>query len=87
MKAAAIVSSLAALANAAAVNLRGQSPLTVEIEQVGNSEVKATITNTGDAALRILKAGSILDSSPVEKAKIAQGSMSSASRPDLGRPG
>ncbi|GAP83973.1 putative deuterolysin metalloprotease [Rosellinia necatrix] len=73
MKAAAIVSTLATLANAAAVNLRGESPLVVEIEQVGNSEVKASITNTGNSALRVLRAGSILDSSPVEKVKIAQG--------------
>ncbi|GAW16899.1 hypothetical protein ANO14919_063450 [Xylariales sp. No.14919] len=76
MKAAAIASCFAALANAAAVNLKGESPLVVEIEQVGNSEVKASITNTGNAALRILKAGSILDSSPVEKVKVAQGAKS-----------
>ncbi|KAI0977085.1 metallo proteinase [Xylaria arbuscula] len=72
MKAAAIASCFAALANAAAVNRRGQSPLAVEIEQVGNSEIKASITNTGGATLRVLKAGSILDSSPVEKVKVAQ---------------
>lgn len=73
MKAAAIVSCLTGLANAAAINLRGESPLVVEIEQVGNSEVKASITNTGNAGLRLLKAGSILDSAPVEKARVAQG--------------
>ncbi len=75
MKAAAIASCFAALANAAAVNLKRDSPLVVEIEQVGNSEVKASITNTGNVALRVLKAGSILDSSPVEKVKVSQGSM------------
>ncbi|KAI1753545.1 metallo proteinase [Xylaria castorea] len=73
MKAAAIVSCLTGLANAAAVNLQGESPLVVKIEQVGNSEVKASITNSGNAALRVLKAGTILDSAPVEKVKIAQG--------------
>ncbi|KAI0910707.1 metallo proteinase [Ustulina deusta] len=73
MKAAAIASCFAALANAAAVNLKRDSPLVVEIEQVGNSEVKASITNTGNVALRVLKAGSILDSSPVEKVKVSQG--------------
>ncbi|KAF2964037.1 hypothetical protein GQX73_g9533 [Xylaria multiplex] len=73
MKAAAIAAYFAALTNAAAVNLKGESPLVVEIEQVGNSEVKASITNTGNVPLRVLKAGSILDSSPVEKSKVAQG--------------
>ncbi|KAI1425827.1 metallo proteinase [Xylaria sp. FL1777] len=76
MKAAAIAVYFAALANAAAVNLKRGSPLVVEIEQVGNSEVKASITNTGNVALRILRAGSILDSSPVEKVKISQGAES-----------
>ncbi|KAI8952294.1 metallo proteinase [Xylaria longipes] len=73
MKAAAVVSCLTGLANAAVINLRGESPLVVEIEQIGNSEVKASITNIGNAALRLLKAGSILDSAPVEKVRIAQG--------------
>ncbi|KAJ8129533.1 hypothetical protein O1611_g4095 [Lasiodiplodia mahajangana] len=73
MKAVAIISFLTTLANAAAVNLRGESPLVVQIEHVGNSEVKATITNVGDVAMRVLRAGSILDSSPIEKVKISQG--------------
>ncbi|KAI1272798.1 metallo proteinase [Xylaria sp. FL0933] len=73
MKATAVASCFVALANAAAVNRRAESPLVVEIEQVGNSEVKASITNTGNVALRVLKAGTLLDLSPVEKVKVAQG--------------
>ncbi|KAJ2994447.1 hypothetical protein NUW58_g1558 [Xylaria curta] len=73
MKAAAIVSCLTGLANAAAINTKGESPLVVEIAQVGNSEVRASITNTGNAALRVLRTGSILDSVPVEKVRVSQG--------------
>ncbi|KAF3018833.1 hypothetical protein E8E14_005465 [Neopestalotiopsis sp. 37M] len=77
MKAAPIISCLASLASAAVVSLdkkaSSSSPLAVEIEQIGNSEVKATITNTGATALKVLKAGSILDESPVEKSKVSQG--------------
>lgn len=69
MKAAVVLSSLAALANAAAV--KRASPLQVKIEQVNNSEVKASITNTGSTSLKVLKAGSILDNSPIEKAQIS----------------
>lgn len=80
MKAAAVVSCLATLANAAVVSLdkrtaSSASPLDVKIEHVGNSEVKATITNTGTSSLRVLKAGSLFDESPVEKTKVSQGGM------------
>lgn len=79
MKAAAVVSCLASLANAAVVSFdkratsSSASPLDVKIEHVGNSEVKATITNTGSSSLRVLKAGSLFDESPVEKTKVSQG--------------
>jgi deuterolysin len=76
MRAAAIVSCLAAMADAVAVNpIKEKSPLVVKIDRVGNSEVKATVTNTGDVALRVLRTGSILDSSPIEKVKVSQGGM------------
>jgi len=76
MKAVAVVSSLASLAAAAAVSLSQQdSLLNVKIERVGNSEVKASISNNGNEVLRILKTGSILDSAPVEKVKVTQGCM------------
>ncbi|KAI9162844.1 Disintegrin and metalloproteinase domain-containing protein B [Paramyrothecium foliicola] len=71
---ASVISSLAVLANAATIDLhKREAPLDVKIEQIGNSEVKATITNTGSVALRVLKTGSILDSAPIEKAVISQG--------------
>ncbi|KAJ3565827.1 hypothetical protein NPX13_g7353 [Xylaria arbuscula] len=67
------VALLASLASAASMGKRAE-PLNVQIEQVGNSKVKATITNTGADALKLLKVGSILDSAPVEKVKVFQGS-------------
>lgn len=49
------------------------SPLAVKIESVGNSAVKASITNTGTSAVKVFKAGSILDTIPVEKTKVFSG--------------
>uniref|UniRef100_L2FA48 deuterolysin n=1 Tax=Colletotrichum fructicola (strain Nara gc5) TaxID=1213859 RepID=L2FA48_COLFN len=82
MKAATVVSCLAALANGAAINLarRDASPLDVKIEQVGNSELKATITNTGSSPLRVLKTGSILDDTPVERAQFTTASTEGVNR-------
>ncbi|CAI6020384.1 hypothetical protein V2G26_001867 [Clonostachys chloroleuca] len=77
MKTAAIFSALLGLASAAAVDLtKRASPLDVKVEQLGNTGFKASITNTGDSALRVLKTGSILDSAPVEKARISQNAKS-----------
>ncbi|RYP76372.1 hypothetical protein DL771_001811 [Monosporascus sp. 5C6A] len=76
MKLLASLPYLAALANAAAVELgerAASSPLDVKIEMVGNSQIKASITNTGDSALRVFKTGSILDSRPIEKVKVSHG--------------
>ncbi|RYP42787.1 hypothetical protein DL768_010223 [Monosporascus sp. mg162] len=76
MKLLASLPYLAALANAAAVELgqrAASSPLDVKIEMVGNSQIKASITNTGDSALRVFKTGSILDSRPIEKVKVFHG--------------
>ncbi|KAI0513143.1 neutral protease [Xylaria bambusicola] len=72
MKFAAAVSALATMASAAAV-AKQASPLDVKIEMVGNSGVKATVTNTGSEDLKIFKTGSILDKTPTEKVKITQG--------------
>ncbi|KAJ6438772.1 metallo-endopeptidase [Purpureocillium lavendulum] len=49
------------------------SPLNVTLEKVGNSAVKATISNVGKEDLRIFRPGSILDTSAVEKAKVKSG--------------
>lgn len=67
------VALLASLASAASMGKRA-SPLDVQIEKVGNSGLKATITNTGAEDLKVLKTGTILDSAPVEKVQVFQGS-------------
>ncbi|GAP92034.1 putative deuterolysin metalloprotease [Rosellinia necatrix] len=75
MKFAAGLSCLATLASALVVDLdKRESPLDVKLEMIGNTEVKASITNTGSAPVKVFKTGSILDSRPVEKVKVFQGS-------------
>ncbi|KAI1155685.1 neutral protease 2-like protein [Nemania diffusa] len=66
------IALLASLVSAASMGKRG-SPLAVQIEQVGNSGLKATITNTGAEDLKVLKTGTILDSAPVEKVQVFRG--------------
>ncbi|KAI0540294.1 neutral protease 2-like protein [Xylaria digitata] len=67
------VALLASLASAASMGKRA-SPLDVQIEQVGNSGLKATIINTGAEDLKVLRIGTILDSTPIEKVQVFQGS-------------
>lgn len=74
------VALLASLASAASMGKRA-APLNVQLEQVGNSGVKATITNTGAEDLKVLKVGTILDSAPVEKVQVFHGSKYSRSSP------
>lgn len=63
--------SLATMALAApSVEKRAPTPLDVKLEMVGNSEVKATVTNTGKSNLKVFKTGTILDSAPIEKAQV-----------------
>lgn len=52
---------------------RRDNPLKVEIESVGNSAVKAVVTNTGSEPIKLMKTGSILDKAAVEKAEIFSG--------------
>jgi deuterolysin len=52
------------------------SPLDVRIEMAGNSVVKATITNTGNEHLRVLKTGSFLAKSATEKLRVFEASTS-----------
>lgn len=40
---------------------------------VENTTIKVKVTNNGAESLKILKAGTILDNSPVEKVKVFQG--------------
>ncbi|KAL9948524.1 hypothetical protein D7B24_009187 [Verticillium nonalfalfae] len=66
---------LATLASAASVDLnKRDSPLDIKIEKVGNTAIKASITNTGASDLKVLKTGSILDDLEVEKSEIFSGS-------------
>ncbi|KAB2568594.1 Neutral protease 2-like protein [Lasiodiplodia theobromae] len=65
------IATLATAVSAVSLNLnKRDSPLDVKLEMVGNTEVKATVTNTGASALKLYKAGSFLDSAAVEKAEI-----------------
>lgn len=63
-------------------NRRRTTPLEVTVESVGNSALKASITNTGSEPLRLLKTGSILDSAAIERAEIYSG----CKYPKLGEP-
>lgn len=74
MKFLASVSLLASAASAMSIQTgKRDTPLDVKLEVVGNTDIKATITNTGSTALKIFKTGSILDSNPVEKTSIFAG--------------
>lgn len=60
--------TLATLATASVLTQkRIHDGLDIKIVAVGNTEVKAIITNIGATALRLLKEGTILDQAPVEK--------------------
>lgn len=66
--------SLIASALAARMDVtKRDSPLKVDIQSVGNSAVKAVITNTGSEPIRLMKTGSILDKAAIEKAEIFSG--------------
>ncbi|KAH7138855.1 metallo proteinase [Dendryphion nanum] len=68
------IASIVSLVSAHAINLPKRSTgLEVKIELTGNTAVKALITNTGDSDLKVLRSGSILDDTPVEKAEVFQG--------------
>ncbi|KAH6692721.1 metallo proteinase [Plectosphaerella plurivora] len=75
MKVFTIASCIASLAAAASVDVtKRASPLDVKLEKVGNSAVKAVITNTGSEDIQILKTGSIFDELAVEKTEVFAGS-------------
>ncbi|KPM39605.1 Neutral protease 2 [Neonectria ditissima] len=63
--------ALASLVVAApAVYRRAPTGLGVELQMQGNSKVKAIITNNGKNNLKVLKSGTFLDTSAVEKAQV-----------------
>ncbi|KAI0164104.1 neutral protease 2-like protein [Xylariaceae sp. FL1272] len=66
------VAFLASIVSAASLSRRASS-LNVELNVVDTS-VKAAITNTGAEDLKVLKVGTILDTAPVEKVQVFQGS-------------
>ncbi|ELQ33318.1 hypothetical protein MCOR02_000994 [Pyricularia oryzae] len=68
-----ITALLATLAQGAAVMSKRDIPLDVKIQVVNNSEVKASITNSGSSSIKVVKTGSILDSADVEKSVIMAG--------------
>ncbi|KAI0810429.1 neutral protease [Xylaria sp. FL0064] len=77
MKFLAGATLLASVASAASIeNAKRASPLDVKIEMVGNSGIKASITNIGATDLKVLKTGTLLDKAATEKVNIYQGSRS-----------
>ncbi|KAI1122993.1 neutral protease [Nemania abortiva] len=67
----------ASVASAASIsNAKHDSPLDVKIEMVGNSGIKASITNTGTADLKVFKTGTLLDKAATEKVNVYQGNLS-----------
>jgi deuterolysin len=65
------VAALASLASAVSIALdKRDSPLDVSLELTGNTEVKATIKNTGSEDLKLFKTGTFLDDTHVEKVEV-----------------
>jgi deuterolysin len=52
---------------------KAPTPLDVKLEKIGNSQVKATVTNNGKNALKLFKSGTLLDSVANEKAIVSAG--------------
>ena len=63
--------AVSALAVAVDVNKR-DSPLSVKLEQSSDAGMKATVTNTGSSDVKVMKAGSLLDTSLIEKTQVFQ---------------
>lgn len=56
---------------ASALSIRAEDkPLSLTISQFGNTAIKATLTNTADQALKLLRSGSILDDNLIQKSHI-----------------
>jgi deuterolysin len=64
---------LASMATAVSLDMmKRDAPLDVKLEMVGNTAVKASITNSGSNPLKLFKTGTFLDESPVEKVEVFQ---------------
>lgn len=70
MKLLASVATLATLA-AAAPSVAPSPEVSVKLEMQENSKVKAIVTNPTKDSIKILKTGSILDSTPVQKVSVS----------------
>jgi deuterolysin len=65
------VAAFAHFSNAARLDTyKKDSALQVTLNAVENSIVKATVVNTGNEDLNLLKFGSLLDSAPVQKLNV-----------------
>jgi len=65
------LASFGALASAAAIAAEKlDSPLQMQIALIGNTRIKATLTNNGATTLKLLNKGTILDSNPSEKVQV-----------------
>ncbi|ORY04565.1 neutral protease 2-like protein [Clohesyomyces aquaticus] len=73
MKFLTVVSLFALASAASAASVKRGSPLDVQIQAIGYTTVKASITNVGQSAFKVFTSGSLLDSSPLEKVQVFQG--------------
>ena len=66
------LAALATYVSAASVDLnKRESPLSVVLSALGNTEVKVAVTNNGDESLNLLRKGTFLDEeAPVEKVSV-----------------
>ena len=68
------IAALASVASTLFIDLsKRDSPLDIKLEMAGNTAVKASITNIGPTDLKVLKTGSFLDGTAVEKVEVFQG--------------
>jgi hypothetical protein len=68
-----VLALLAMLATAAPVAFEALVPLKVTLEMVGNTKVKANITNPNIIDLKALKSGTLLDDTECEKFNVFSG--------------
>ena len=52
----------------------GSSPIKVSISSTGNTEIKAVLFNAGNAPLKLLNSGTLLDHAPVNKVHVEKSS-------------
>lgn len=66
------VAALATVASAASVDVnKRDTPLSIKLESIGNTEVKVAVTNKGEKTLNLLSKGTFLDEvAPVEKLQV-----------------